>query len=302
MNYQQHLQIIEAPSILGLRSTGVDLLPGALKNAGLLKGIYDRPEKVVEVPTLNDIRTHDRDPETQVMNGPAIAAFSQQLAGILRKVRDQRLFPVVLGGDCSILIGTMLSLKEQGDYGLVFIDAHADYYQPPASTAGEVADMDLAIVAGGEPAILSNINGLRPYVKEEHIIHIAQRDQDEANNYGSQDIHHSHINCFDLNTIRNQGMAWLTRQVIQVIDNSPIDGFWIHFDADVLNDELMPAVDYRLPGGLALEEASSLLRRLLRHPKAAGITITIFNPEKDEEGQGAMGLARCLNQAFNNSL
>jgi arginase len=63
-----------------------------------------------------------------------------------------------------------------------FLDAHADFYQSEKSISGEVADMDLAIVTGQGPEILKNINNLHPYVKDENVIHIEQRDWEETKN------------------------------------------------------------------------------------------------------------------------
>ena len=63
-----------------------------------------------------------------------------------------------------------------------------------------------------------------------------------------------------------------------------LDGFWIHLDADVIDDEVMPAVDYRLDGGLSFFEVSKLLRVLISTRRAVGMTITIFNPHLDVDG------------------
>ena len=95
---------------------------------------------------------------------------------------------MVLGGDCSILIGTLLSLRRSGRYGLFFIDGHADFYQPQASTTGEVADMDLAIVSGRGPDILTNIDNLKPLVRDEDVVVFGYRDAEQSAGYGSQDV------------------------------------------------------------------------------------------------------------------
>jgi arginase len=63
-----------------------------------------------------------------------------------------------------------------------------------------------------------------------------------------------------------------------------LSGFWIHLDADVLDDSIMPAVDYRLSGGLGFSELSKLLRILISSKYAVGMSITIFNPRLDLDG------------------
>ncbi len=76
--------------------------------------------------------------------------------------------------------------------------------------------------------------------------------------------------------------------------NSKLEGFWIHLDADVLNDKIMPAVEYRLSGGLELEDISELLRILIASGKAVGMDITVFNPKLDPDGSIARRLVSTL--------
>ena len=121
--------IIEAPSILGLRPTGVQQLPEALKAAGLMSEL--RAEYGGRVSPLS--YSSERDKLTLVLNPDSIRAFSLQLADAVTFVLHKKRFPLVLGGDCSILIGSLLALRRLGTYGLFFIDGHADFYQPQVS-------------------------------------------------------------------------------------------------------------------------------------------------------------------------
>ena len=137
-----------------------------------------------------------RDKSTLLLNPDSIRAFSLQLADAVTLVLRKKQFPLVLGGDCSILIGNLLALRRLGRYGLFFIDGHADFYQPQASPTGEVADMDLAIVSGRGPDILTNIDGLKPLVRDEDIIAFGYRDTEEQKEHDSQDIRATSINTF----------------------------------------------------------------------------------------------------------
>ena len=118
-----------------------------------------------------------------VLNPEGITKFSLELAGAVEGDLRENIFPVVLGGDCSIMIGNMLALRRRGRYGLFFLDGHADFYQPEASPTGEVADMDLAIVSGRGPRQLSDIDGRRPLVREEDIVAFGYRDAEQAARY-----------------------------------------------------------------------------------------------------------------------
>ena len=139
-------QIIMAPSILGLRPSGVERLADTLLSAGL-NNLADSAGPVF-VHDLNQYYDAERDLVTQCLNPSLIFDYSVSLGEQVNKTTEAGFFPIVLGGDCSILIGIMAGLKSRGRYGLVFMDAHADFYLPEESPTGEVADMDLAIVTG----------------------------------------------------------------------------------------------------------------------------------------------------------
>ena len=275
--------VIDAPSILGLRPSGVENLAQALRNAHLLEKLHAKSVgKVVPLPYQSK-----RDKETLLLNPQAIKVFSLQLADAVGSELRNNNFPVVLGGDCSILIGNLLALRRLGRYGLFFLDGHADFYQPEASPTGEAADMDLAIVSGRGPDVLANIDGLRPLVKDEDIVVFGYRDAEQAARYGSQDVKNTSMHVFDLARVRATGAKDAARLAVEQLR---VAGFWVHLDVDVLNDRIMPAVDYRLEGGLTFEELGDILRILMASGRAVGIDITIFNPRLDADGSIARQL------------
>ena len=272
--------IIDAPSILGLRPTGVELLPEALKAAGIIEGLNADYTGLVSSLPYNK----ERDKTTLLLNPDSIRTFSLQLADIVSSVLRRGQFPIVLGGDCSILLGNLLALRRIGRYGLFFIDGHADFYQPDASLTGEVADMDLAIASGRGPDVLTNIDGLKPLVLDEDIILFGYRDTEQAVNYGSQDVRKTKMHTFDFAYVSKSGIMGSAPQAIKLLLKDRLDGFWIHLDADVLDNSIMPAVDYRLDGGLSFSELSELLKIIITSGRAVGIDITIFNPNLDLDG------------------
>jgi arginase len=296
--FKYDIEIISAPSILGLKPTGVENLSESLLASGLAENLRSE-HPVIHVPTLNTLYKSKRDKETNCLNTIAIRDFSLMLSNAVSGTLDKERFAFVLGGDCSILLGIMPALKVKGTYGLIFLDAHADFYEPEKSVTGEVADMDLAIITGRGPEILTNINNLQPYTKDENVIHLGQRDWEETKKYGSQDIRETAIKCINLSDIENKGMNNIISEILQHMNSIEVDGFWIHFDTDVLSDEINPAVDYRLPGGLLFEQAEHLVRNLLLTGKITGISVTIFNPGLDESGHISKSLAETLGRAFN---
>jgi len=276
--------IIDAPSNLGLRPTGVEDLPEALEAAGIMNELRAEYGGRVFPMSYNS----KRDKSTLLLNPDSIKAFSLKLADAVTSALDKERFPLVLGGDCSILIGNLLALRRLGKYGLFFIDGHADFYQPQASPTGEVADMDLAIVSGRGPDVLTNIDGLKPLVRDQDIIVFGYRDAEQAASYGSQDVRDTNMHVFDLLHIRKfDTIAAAASHAVDILANNELlGGFWIHLDADVLDDSNMPAVDYRLggEGGLSFNELSELLKTLIASGHTIGMDITIFNPRLDLDG------------------
>ena len=289
-----HYQLIEAPSILGLKPSGVELLPYALQRSGFLPQATDTISVPVDITDFSPQRPTRHD----VLNAEGIAGYARQLADALLPVLARKHFPVVLGGDCSILLGCMLALKETGHFGLAHLDAHADFYQPEAEPIGEAASMDLALVVGRDPDLLTDIGHQRPYVQEKHVVQLGQRDAEEAKQAGSQAINESAIQCFDLQAIRTQGVDGVITKATRHLTADGLAGFWIHFDADVLADDITPAVDYRIPGGLTFAEATALLRGLLQTTKAIGLSISILNPKLDPDGTLTRQFVTCLHGAL----
>ena len=273
--------IIDAPSILGLRPTGVEYLPEALKAAGLMDRLNaDYAGRISPLPY-----NLERDRVTLLLNPDSIKIFSIRLADRVSSVIRSMRYPIVLGGDCSIVIGTLLALRPLGRYGLFFIDGHADFYQPEASLTGEVADMDLAIVSGRGPDVLTNINNFKPLVRDQDIILFGYRDREQAASFGSQDVRNTDINSFDLTYVKELGITTAASEAVKkLLQQDELLGFWIHIDADVLDDSIMPAVDYRLNGGLSFSELSELLKIIVASGRTVGMDITIFNPNFDADG------------------
>lgn len=273
--------IIDAPSILGLRPTGVEYLPEALKAAGLMDRLNaDYAGRVSPLPYNSE-----RDKVTLLLNPDSIKTFSVQLADRVSSLIRRRRYPIVLGGDCSIVIGNLLALRRLGRYGLFFIDGHADFYQPEASLTGEAADMDLAIVSGRGPDVLTNIDGLKPLVRDQDIILFGYRDREQAASFGSQDVRNTDIYSFDLTYVKEVGITTAASEAVKkLLQQDELLGFWIHIDADVLDDSIMPAVDYRLNGGLSFCELSELLKIIVASGHTVGMDITIFNPNLDLDG------------------
>ena len=289
----RHFAIVEAPSILGLKPTGVDRLPQALLDNGLAERVQARHAgRVAPLPYSGT-----RDAATGTLNANAIADWSPRLADAIGGVLDAGEFPLVLGGDCSILLGGMLALRRRGRFGLLFIDGHADFYQPAANPNGEAASMDLAFATGYGPALLTDLEHRGPLVRPADTVAFGFRDADEQRQYGSQGLA-ADILALDLATVRQMGIERAAQAALDRLTRPEIEGFFIHLDADCLDDRIMPAVDYRLPDGFGWSDLTSILTTVLTSGRAVGLEVTIYNPALDEDGTAGRELTNVLAAAL----
>jgi arginase len=287
------IAVVDAPSNLGLRPpgagkvSGVDRLASSLRSRDIVSrlGALDGGD-VTPTPY-----TPNLDPETTVLNGRAIREFAEDLAAKIGAVLEDGHFPLVLGGDCSILLGSMLALRSRGRFGLVFLDGHLDFRHPGNSgVVGAAAGADLALVTGRGPEQLTNIDGLGPLVRDADVVALGERED----YHEWRDIRNTEITVFDLQDVRALGAAEAGRRAIERMEAGGVEGFWIHLDADVLDDNVMPAVDSRQPDGLSYVELVELLRAALSSDLAVGMQVTIFDPELDPTGQIAEGFASAV--------
>jgi arginase len=267
---RSELVVIDAPSNLGLRPPDEGVAPGVYKLAGALRdqGVVGRigaEDGGVVTPPRYTPRNRER----------ALAFYSVQLADRIEEWLDRGAFPVVLGGDCSILLGSAVALKRRGRHGLVYVDAHSDYRHPGNSrSVGAAAGEDLALVTGLGGA-LADLGGERPLMRPDDVVAIGIRGDDPY-----------------LGEIRQAGITVSDRATW------PDRRFWVHFDVDVLDESVMPAVDSPTPGGLGWADAERLLHELLWADGAVGLQVTIFDPDLDPSGELAARLVDVLVNAI----
>ena len=275
ISFNSNLGLIEpAPG----KEPGAKKLPEWLRKFGFFDLVDHQEEIRLEPPRYSMYL----DPVSDMRNTDSIAAYAKQQAPIIQDVISRKNFALVLGGDCSIIIGNALALKQLGDYRLFFIDGHTDFMWPSLSSTHAVAGMDLAIVTGHGHDKLSNIYQLGPYFKEQNVWCVGNREYDI--NYVAA-IENTAIHYYDLKTLRGSGIPTCIHSFFDSLTSAPADGFWIHLDVDVLDPLIMPAVDSPDPGGLSYPELNIMLESLLSHPLCIGLEITILDPDRDPDGK-----------------
>jgi arginase len=289
---------VEAPSALGHvpEHLGVERAPQVLLAAGLADGLGVRRAGRVEAAGYSA----ERDPQTQVMNPQAISGYSPLLADAVAAVLDEGEFSVVLGGDCSVLLGTMLALRRRGRYGLLYIDGDADFYQPEVNPLrGTASASDLAFATGRGPDVVTDIEGRRPLVRDEDVVVFACRDAADRERRGCQPLPENML-VVDRDQVRRLGAAAAAIEAVRYLtrEGGPEDGFWILLDADVFDETIMQAADDPRPDGLAWDELVSALSVAMRSGRAIGLQVAIYNPDIDTDGSNGRGLAATVREAL----
>jgi arginase len=293
---QQHLTVLGAPSNLGLKppspgkEPGVRYMAQVLREHGIVPRLHAEDAGNVTPPKYGS----SIDPTTKLRNASAIRQYSIQFADRLASLLDERRFPVVLGGDCSILLGSALALRRRGRYGLLFIDGHSDLLTPESSQSGGVAGMDLALATGTGPEMLTAIEFPAPYVQPSDVVVFGYRFP--TPNERSPDAPHPPMTAFSLDRIRTEGIDQTTAAAVKNLEGCGL-GFWIHVDVDVLSPDWMPAVDSPDPGGMTPTELTKALKGAIASRKCAGMELTIYDPELDPTGRCATIIVDILSNA-----
>lgn len=270
--------VVDAPSNLGLRPPeegavpGCYKAPGALRDTGLLNVLGAQDGGVVTPGRYRPGRVAGA-----VRNEATIADHSRRLAERLESIIANRGLPVVLGGDCSILIGIGLALNRSGPYGLISIDG-LDYRHPGNSdSVGFAGGESLALVTGLGGA-LANLDGRGPYLRSSDVVSIGSRPGDEFAGDAAADG----VMVIDAVTTATDTEN-AVREALSVVERPDLSGFWVHLDVDVIDPDLMPAVDSPEPGGLSFDQLALILGPLTASERFIGLDLTIYDPDLDPD-------------------
>lgn len=290
------ITLLAAPSNLGLRPPEPGSVPGAAKAPEALReaGLFTRfaalgatdSGVVLAGRYVDDDETR---PADRVRNESAMIDHSRRLAARIGAALGRGEAPLVIGGDCAILLGAGIATARRDGIGLVHIDGHTDFRHPGnsdecASVAGEA----LAAAVGKHRPAIADIDGLGPYFRAERTAHIGHRADDEE----QEEVRGILGRVTPAADVLSLGAARVGAESAAVAGHA----YWLQVDVDVLDPAVMPAVDSPDPGGLGAAELIALLRELAPH--AVGASITVFDPDLDPDGRYARLLVDVLTEGF----
>jgi arginase len=292
--------LLGAPSNIGIRpyDSGrlrqLDRAPGTLRARGVARRLAARDLGDVVPPPYRDLLR----PTRGVRNQDGVGRYARLLGDAIAAAGAGGQFVVLLGGDCSIVLGGLLGARRLagGPVGLAYVDAHADFATPEESITGSAASMCLAMAVGRGATPLARLGDGVPLVAPGDVALLARRDEGEP--YGHEGLRQLRVLDTPWAAIRDRGPARAAAEALTVLTRDGLQGFWIHVDADVLDAAIMPAVDSPTPDGPDVAALVDLVGPLVRHPRALGLQLTIYDPGLDPDGACGERLAGFLEQAL----
>ena len=267
--------------LLGVPTNSAGKIDGVARGPLVLReaGLVDALRRHAEVHDHGDVTLPDpsptRESRSHVIDPDGLDALVIRVRDAVAPIVDNGHFPLVIGGDCPLLLGCLAASSRQDRVGLLFVDGHEDAYLPMQSSTGEAADMELAFALGlADASWSSELATLLPLVAPNDVAILGARDAE---------------------SLRAEGVASL-RDRMALVDGERLaadpagsaaaacaslpDPWWFHLDLDVLSTDALPAIDYPQPGGLGWDELTAVATTALSSG-LRGWDVTIYNPDLD---------------------
>ena len=261
--------------------------PRHLRKAGLLdrlsssRSIRDCGD--LPIPAADGVR----DSGTGVLNWSSWQAVTGCVAQSIGEILAADGWPLVVGGDCSILVGIMAGAAQvKAPCGLFFVDGHGDFHTPATSPTGEPADMELAALTGRAPSPAGTAAGV--VLNDEDVVVFGIRERDG--------IDAAPIRVFDFARLTRGDLVAAVQDAATLISDLPV---WLHFDVDVIDPALMPVI-FPAGVGLTFDQTATVLGALLGTGRVIGMSVACFHPNLDHTGTATTGLIDLLTDVLAN--
>ncbi|MDQ0430634.1 arginase [Planomicrobium stackebrandtii] len=297
-----NISIIGVPMDHGQNRRGVDMGPSAIRYAG----VVDRIEELGHtVSDEGDIQIGQADgsvdTSTNLRNLKAITEATEALGDKVFEVAEAGNFPLVLGGDHSIAIGTLAGISERHEnLGVIWYDAHADMNTSDTSPSGNIHGMPLAASFGHGHEKLTNIRGYSPKVKPENIVIIGARSVDPGER---QLIKERGIRVYSMHEIDKMGMNAVIEDSIRYLkEERKTDAVHLSLDLDGIDPMYTPGVGTPVPGGISYRESHLAMEMLFDADIITSAEFVEVNPILDEKNRTADVAVALIGSLFGEKL
>ena len=281
----ERVAVVGVPMDLGANRRGVDMGPSALRYARLLEQLEDLGYTVED---LGDVPVSLARASRRRGRGLAYLEEIRAAALVLKErlaALPEGVFPIVLGGDHSLSMGSVAGAARGRRVGVVWVDAHADFNTPETSPSGNVHGMPLAVLSGlGHPRLTEVFRAVDP--KDVVLVGVRSLDPGEK-----RLLKEAGVRVYTMHEVDRLGVARIAEEVLKHLQGLPLH---VSLDADVLDPTLAPGVGTPVPGGLTYREAHLLMEILAESGRVQSLDLVEVNPILDERNRTAemlVGLA-----------
>jgi len=294
------LSIIGMPMDLGQMRRGVDMGPSAIRYAGInerLKPLFEEIHDWGDIPVGRPEVVIDK--ESNLRNLDLVAEKSALLAEKVDEAVQSGAFPLVLGGDHSIAIGTLAGVsKHYQNLGVIWYDAHGDLNTAETSPSGNIHGMPLAVSIGLGHPLLTELGGYNPKVKPENIVIIGARSLDDGE---KELIKEKGIKVYTMHEIDRLGMAKVMEETIAYLSEKT-DGVHLSLDLDGLDPSDAPGVGTPVIGGISYRESHLAMEMLEEAGIITSAEFVEVNPILDEKNKTAICAVELMGSLFGEKL
>lgn len=280
------IDLIGVPIDLGAGRRGVDMGPSAIRYAHLQNKLEELGYAIedkgnIEVPIQE--MCNITDPKLKYID--CIIPMGRRVGGAVATSIQGGRFPLVLGGDHSLSVGSIRGAAKQKKIGVIWVDAHADFNTAETTPSGNIHGMPLAALCGlGDPRLTSLWDETPPVLDPKRVAVIGARDLDLGE---KQNLREAGVMVQSMEQIDRLGMVVAIEKCIERVSRD-VDGIYVSFDMDALDPRHAPGVGTPVPGGLTFREAHLACEMVAETGKLIGMDMVEVNPILDVQNQTAL--------------
>ncbi|WP_075619488.1 arginase [Paenisporosarcina indica] len=296
-----NISLIGVPMDLGQARRGVDMGPSAIRYAGVIERLEAIGHQVTDEGDIKIASFNSKtEPHAILRNKKEVLEACNALANKVNEVMENDQFPLVLGGDHSIAIGTLAGLGDRYEnLGVIWYDAHADLNTGETSPSGNIHGMPLAVSIGLGDDDLVNIRDFAPKIKPENVVIIGARSVDPGER---ELIKEKGIKVFTMHEIDKLGMTEVMNQAMWYLKDRNVNGVHLSLDLDGLDPLFTPGVGTPVPGGITYRESHLAMEMLFSSKMITSAEFVEVNPILDEQNKTADVAVALMGSLFGEKL
>jgi arginase len=281
---KNRISILGMPMNGGQPKAGTHLGPEALRNAQIIERLQRLNYTVTDLGDLKFDRVLEKSKDSRLKNLDHVVTACSDLAESIEEISIKGDFPLILGGDHSMTIGTLAGVERKyNNLGVIWFDAHGDLNTAETSPTGNIHGMSLAASLGIGEERLVNVGDYYPKVRPENVVLIGARDLDEGEEILIKDLG---IKVYTMKDIRLLGMDRVVSEIVEYL--SHCDGVHLSLDVDAFCPTLTPGTGTCVEGGISFADGQIFLKTLYKFDIITSLEIVEVNPLLEEGNQTAL--------------